>query len=550
MDYDLKMKEIVHDMCTYKRLKVDPTSRLQTKNNKLVDKLFNLKIISAQEKNKLTSRTAVAPRIYGLPKIHKEDTQLRPICSSINSPSYNLCKYIVNILKNITEDSKYNVKDSIAFKTKVNNLLILDDEILISLDVVYLFPSIPINLAIQTVERKWTKIEHYTKIPKDVFIDLVKFCIKDTRYFKFEDKVYEQLKGMPMGSPTSPIIADIIMEELLDDVLEKITKPRIIIKYVDDIFAIIKRSDVEKTLKALNSYNRQIQFTKEEEQDQKLPYLDTIIHRQGNQLKLNWYQKRTASGRLLNFYSNHSKRIIINTVTNIIRRVFNISDPSFHFENGEKIKRILTNNDFPLRTIQNRIYKVKSKQINNKDGNTEKELQIYKPVTYISGFSERLCKSNLYDKKKYQLALKTTKRVIGLFSKTKIKNDDKSNVIYKIKCKGDKSNLCKKTYIGTKMTKLKTRLSSHKSDIEATENPMEQKTALAAHCALTGHKPNLEDVKILDHENNYRRRFTLEMLHIINTPPDERMNYKKDIENCARMYRHTIQKHKRKLDSV
>ncbi|XP_075153518.1 uncharacterized protein LOC142227073 [Haematobia irritans] len=462
----------------------------------------------------------------------------------------------------------------------------------ISFDVVSLFPSIPINLAIQTIERKWTKIEHYTKIPKDVFIDLVKFCIKDTRYFKFEDKVYEQLKGMPMGSPASPIIADIIMEELLDDVLEKITKPRIITnsrihkklsdvykrminyfvknsihkrliayqtfnkslgrKYVDDIFAIIKGSDFEETLKALNSYNRQIQFTKEEEQDQKLPYLDTIIHRQGNQLKLNWYQKPTASGRLLNFYSNHSKRIIINTATNFIRRVFNISDPSFHFENGEKIKRILTNNDFPLRTIQNLIYKVKSKQINNKDGNTEKELQIYKPVTYISGFSERLCKSNLYDKKKYQLALKTTKRVNGLFSKTKtkIKNDDKSHVIYKIKCKGDKSNLCKKTYIGTTMTKLKTRLSSHKSDIKATENPMEQKTALAAHCALTGHMPNLEDVKILDHENNYRRRFTLEMLHIINTPPDERMNYKKDIENCARIYRHTIQKHKRKLDSV
>ncbi|XP_075162881.1 uncharacterized protein LOC142235515 [Haematobia irritans] len=160
MDNDLKMKEIVHDMCTYKRLKVDPTSRLQTKNNKLVDKLFNLKIISAQEKNKLTSRTAIAPRIYGLPKIHKEGTPLRPICSSMTSPSYNLCKYIVNILKNISEDSKYNVKDSIAFKTKVNNLLIQDDEILISFDVVSLFPSIPINLAIQTIERKWTKIDN------------------------------------------------------------------------------------------------------------------------------------------------------------------------------------------------------------------------------------------------------------------------------------------------------------------------------------------------------------------------------------------------------
>ncbi|XP_075151062.1 uncharacterized protein LOC142233289 [Haematobia irritans] len=552
MEYNLKMKEIVHDMCTYKRLKVDPTSRLQTKNNKLVDKLFNLNIISMQEKNKLTSRTAIAPRIYGLPKIHKEGTPLRPICSSVNSPSYNLCKYIVNILKNITEDSKYNVKDSIAFKSKVNDMPIQDDEVLISFDVVSLFPSIPINLAIQTIERKWTKIEQYTGIPKDIFKDLIIFCIKDTRYFKFEDRVYEQLKGMPMGSPASPIIADIIMEELLDDVFKKTTKPRVVTKYVDDIFAIIKRSDVEETLNALNSYNRQIQFTKEEELDQKLPYLDTIVHRQGNQLKLNWYQKPTASGRLLNFYSNHNKRIIINTATNFIIRVLSISDPGFHLENEEKIRKILTNNDFPKRTIQNLINKVKSKQMNNKNENNEKVMKIYKPVTYIAGFSERLCKSDIYDKDKYQLALKTTKTVKGLFSKTKtkIKNDDKSNIIYKIKCKGDKSNLCQKTYIGTTMTKLKTRLSSHKSDIKATDKPMEQKTALAAHCAQTGHKPNFEGVEILDHENNYRRRFTLEMLHIINTPPDERMNYKKDIENCARIYRHTIQKHNRKLNSV
>ncbi|XP_075167567.1 uncharacterized protein LOC142239665 [Haematobia irritans] len=123
---------------------------------------------------------------------------------------------------------------------------------------------------------------------KDLFIDLITFCIKDTRYFKFEDKIYEQLKGMLMGSPASPIVADIIMEELFDDVFKNITKPPILTKYVDDIFAIIKASEVDETLKALNSYNRQIQFTKELEQDNR--------HRQGNQLRLNWYQKPTASG--------------------------------------------------------------------------------------------------------------------------------------------------------------------------------------------------------------------------------------------------------------
>ncbi|XP_059224321.1 GATA zinc finger domain-containing protein 14-like [Stomoxys calcitrans] len=92
-DYEQKMKAIIHDMCMYRRLKIDPTSRLQTRNNKLVDKLHNLNLISIQEKNKLTSKTALAPRIYGLPKIHKEGTPLRPICSSINAPSYHLLTF-------------------------------------------------------------------------------------------------------------------------------------------------------------------------------------------------------------------------------------------------------------------------------------------------------------------------------------------------------------------------------------------------------------------------------------------------------------------------
>ncbi|XP_059225896.1 uncharacterized protein LOC131997970 [Stomoxys calcitrans] len=129
-DYEQKMKAIIHDMCMYRRLKIDPTSRLQTRNNKLVDKLHNLNLISIQEKNKLTSKTALAPRIYGLPKIHKEGTPLRPICSSINAPSYHLCRYIVNILKNITKDSKYNVKDAVDFKAKIKNMTIENDEVL------------------------------------------------------------------------------------------------------------------------------------------------------------------------------------------------------------------------------------------------------------------------------------------------------------------------------------------------------------------------------------------------------------------------------------
>lgn len=57
---------------------------------------------------------------------------------------------------------------------------------------------------------------------------------------------------MPMGSPASPVIADIFMEELLTTTFEKLkTKPRLLTKYVDNLFAITKLNEADNILREL-----------------------------------------------------------------------------------------------------------------------------------------------------------------------------------------------------------------------------------------------------------------------------------------------------------
>ncbi|XP_067629484.1 uncharacterized protein [Eurosta solidaginis] len=253
-DYENKMNDILKDLTMYRIQRQDPTARLQSKNNNIVDKIYRMNVITKVEKNKLTTTTALPPLIYGLPKTHKQGTPLRPICSAVGSPAHNLCKYIADILKNVTVNSSYNIKNTLDFKGKINNSYIYDDERLISFDVISPFPSIPTQLALDIIIRKWTTIEKHTKLPKKMFIEMLKFFIEDNRYFKFNDKIYTQLKGLPMGSPTSPVIADIVMEKLLENTMKKLTRvPRLVTKYVDGLFAIINEDEVQNTLDALNS---------------------------------------------------------------------------------------------------------------------------------------------------------------------------------------------------------------------------------------------------------------------------------------------------------
>lgn len=461
-------------------------------------------------------------------------------------PAYELCKYLTNILKNLTKESKYNVKDSVEFKSRINNMKIENDELLVSFDVISLFPSIPVNFALKIIKENWDILQESTDIPQELFLELVTFCVKDTRYFKYDDKVFEQRKGLAMGSPASPVVADIIMEKLLNHAIDKMeTKPKVITKYVDDVFAVIKKDLVDDFLKILNSFNKQIQFTVEKEANDKLPYLDSVVIRHGNHLKIDWYQKPTASGRLINFYSKHPRNMKINTATNFIKRVLNISDDMYHSKNINIIRNILAMNDFPINTIENLI----QSSTENKEINVPTvQPKIYKSMTYIPGLSERLKNSNIIDKEKYVMALRTDNCLKKLFSNTKSKIDkgDKSNLIYEIECGGDGSNVCKKVYVGTTKTKLKTRLSSHKSDQKAINKPLEQKTALAAHCTVTGHKPRFDNVKILAQEKNYMRRYCLETLFINSVPGEKRLNFKSDTDHCAKIYRQIINKKKKK----
>ena len=90
------------------------------------------------------------------------------------------------------------------------------DECLVSYDVEALFTSVPIQSALTITKNKLEEdrdLHLRTSMSVQHISWLSEFCLKST-YFLFQGKFYQQLEGTAMGSPVSPIIANLFMEDL------------------------------------------------------------------------------------------------------------------------------------------------------------------------------------------------------------------------------------------------------------------------------------------------------------------------------------------------
>ena len=87
---------------------------------------------------------------------------------------------------------------------------------------------------------------------------LLEFCMRST-YFTFRGKFYEQVEGTVMGSPISPIVANLYVENFENRALQSSINPPLLWKrFVDDTFVIMKKCHREEFLTHLNSVNKNI----------------------------------------------------------------------------------------------------------------------------------------------------------------------------------------------------------------------------------------------------------------------------------------------------
>ena len=90
------------------------------------------------------------------------------------------------------------------------------------------FISVPMDPALNIIKdllEKDEKLQDRTVLSVQNFIDLLGFCLHNT-YFSFQNKFYEQVQGVAMGSPVSPIVSNLYMEHFDKEALWSASNPQ------------------------------------------------------------------------------------------------------------------------------------------------------------------------------------------------------------------------------------------------------------------------------------------------------------------------------------
>ena len=177
-----------------------------------------------------------------------------------------------------------------------------------------------------------------------------------TTYFKFNGDFYQQTDGAAMGGPTSAIVSEIYMQSLetTADQPHKVWE-----RHVDDVFSIVHKTHLQELLEHISNLHPQTQFTKEEENNSTLLFLDTLVQQNHDKtISVKIYRKQTHTNQYLKYTSHNPTSAKRSVITALFDRADSVvSTEKDKIEEKHHILAALQQNGYPKEFIQRTVKK-------------------------------------------------------------------------------------------------------------------------------------------------------------------------------------------------
>ncbi|KAM4585669.1 uncharacterized protein V3H82_004644 [Fundulus diaphanus] len=310
-----------------------------------------------------------------------------------------------------------------------------------------------------------------------------------------------------MGSPVSPIVANLYMEEMEKRALGTFrgTPPSHWFRYVDDTFVKIQLKEVEAFTRHMNSVDNNIKFTREDANDNKLPFLDCLVNMEGD---VEVYRKPTHTDQYLLFDSHHPLEHKLSVIRTLQHRAEHVPTKTEGKHKEQKhIKDALQTCGYPNWAFVKSARKSKRPAAEH---NGEKNKRKNIVIPYVAGVSEKLKK--IFSKHKIPVHFKPnrTLRQRLVHPKDKTPKPKMSGVVYAVQC----SEECSDLYIGETKQPLHRRMAQHR---RATSSG--QDSAVHQHLKDKGHSFEDQNVHILDKEDRWFERGVKEAIYVKREKP-------------------------------
>ena len=293
--------------------------------------------------------------------IRLESVPGRPVISNCGTSTEKVSEFLDNQLKPVMQSSWSYIKDSGDFIKKIKDINnIPKDSILVTADVVGLYPSIPHEAALEALEKALNNRTD-KKVSTGDLVKMAKFVLKNN-YFEFNGKVKQQILGAAIGTKFAPPYACIFMDEVETSFLDtQELKPLVWFRYIDDVFFIWNHGQekLDSFLEEFNRFNLHLKFTHESSKES-IHFLDLNVMLSNGKLSTDLYIKSTDRHQFLHYTSSHpdhAKRSIIYSQALRISRI--CSNKSDFFKHLENMKSWFEGRSYPKKLIEEEIKRVR-----------------------------------------------------------------------------------------------------------------------------------------------------------------------------------------------